>query len=78
MRTELKPQEILILEFRLHWLVLLKPVLMFLLFVVATLIAFNFSVDTGKVLLLITIIPLLVLVWKILDGNVAVEGVGGS
>jgi uncharacterized membrane protein YdbT with pleckstrin-like domain len=67
MRTELKPKEKLIHEFRLHWLVLLKPVFMFLLFVVATLIAFNFSVETGKVLLLITIIPLLVLVWKILD-----------
>jgi hypothetical protein len=67
MRTELKPKEKLIHEFRLHWFVLLKPFFMFLLFVVATLIAFNFSVETGEVLLLITIIPLLVLCWKILD-----------
>ena len=67
MRTELKPKEKLILEFRLHWFVLLKSVFMFLLFVGATLIAFNFDVETGKILLLITVIPLLVLVWKILD-----------
>jgi uncharacterized membrane protein YdbT with pleckstrin-like domain len=67
MRTELKPKEKLILEFRLHWLVLIKPAFMFLLFVVATVIAFNFSAETGKVLLLITVIPLLVLVWKVLD-----------
>ncbi|MHB8908077.1 MAG: PH domain-containing protein [Syntrophales bacterium] len=40
---------------------------MFLLFVVATLIAFNYNVEAGKILLLITVIPLLVLVWKILD-----------
>ena len=67
MRTELKLKEQLIIEFRLHWLVLLKPLLLFIFFAIATLIAFNFSTEIGKVLLLIMIIPLLILVWKILD-----------
>jgi uncharacterized membrane protein YdbT with pleckstrin-like domain len=67
MRTELKPKEKLIIEFRLHWFVILKPVLTFVFFIVATLIAFNFDVGTGKILLLMTIIPLLFLIWKILD-----------
>ncbi|MFH0795288.1 MAG: hypothetical protein V2A74_14800, partial [bacterium] len=57
----------MVLECRRHWLVLVKPVLVFLVFAIATFIAFKYSPQAGKILLLISIIPLLVLVWKMLD-----------
>ena len=66
MRTELKPKEKLILELNRHWVVLVKPVFFFLLFAIATLVAFGYSPKAGNILLLITIIPLLFLIWKIL------------
>ena len=66
MRTELKPKEKLILELNRHWVVLLKPALFFLLFVIATFVAFGYSPKAGNYLLLITIIPFLFLFWKIL------------
>ena len=66
MRTELKPKEKLILELHRHWVVLVRPGFFFLLFVIATLVAFGYSPKAGNYLLLITVIPFLYLFWKIL------------
>ena len=66
MRTELKPKEKLILELNRHWVVLVRPVFFFLLFVIATLVAFGYGPKAGNYLLLITVIPFLFLIWKIL------------
>jgi uncharacterized membrane protein YdbT with pleckstrin-like domain len=65
-RTKLKPNEKLILVLNRHWVVLLKPAFFFLLFVIATFVAFGYSPKAGNYLLLITIIPFLFLFWKIL------------
>lgn len=75
MRTELKPKEELILECKKHWFVLMKPMFVFLLFIIATIIAFTLNSEAGKLLLLITLIPLLVLIWKILDRQVDIWAV---
>ncbi len=67
MRTELKPKEKLVLVCNKHWIVLVKPVLIFILSVIAAFIAFKVHPGTGKVLMLLSVIPFLILIWKILD-----------
>ena len=67
MRTKLKPKEKLILVCNKHWIVLVKPVLVFLFFITAAFIAFKVYPQAGKVLIAITVIPFLVLIWKIMD-----------
>jgi len=75
MRTELRPQEKLILRCTKHWFVLVKPVFVFIFFLVGTFIAFAISPEAGKVLSLITIIPFLILIWKILERKVDIWAV---
>lgn len=75
MRTEMRPEEKLVLVCNRHWFVLVKPAIGFLFSIAATIIAFYFSPKAGEILLLITIIPLVILVWKVLARRVDIWAV---
>lgn len=68
MRTTLMSGEKLILECRKHWFVLVKPILLLIFFIIGTAIAFaGGGKEAGQIGLLITLIPILMLIWRILD-----------
>ena len=69
MRAHLKPSEKLILQSQKHWIVLLNPALVLLLFYIITVTAFYFNSIAGFVFLSFTCIPLVYLIWKILSGS---------
>ena len=67
MRANLKPTEKLILQTQKHWIVLLNPALVLLLFYIITVIAFWYNATAGMVFLAFTCIPLVYLIWKIIE-----------
>jgi len=67
MRANLKPTEKLILQTQKHWIVLLNPALVLLLFYIITVIAFWYNATAGIVFLAFTCIPLVYLIWKIIE-----------
>jgi uncharacterized membrane protein YdbT with pleckstrin-like domain len=67
MRANLKPTEKLIIKSQKHWILLLNPVLIFLLFIIITITSFWFNTNVGIVSLGATCIPLLYLIWKMLE-----------
>jgi uncharacterized membrane protein YdbT with pleckstrin-like domain len=66
-RAHLKPSEKLILQSQKHWIVLLNPALVLLLFYIITVTAFYFNSIAGFVFLSFTCIPLVYLIWKIFE-----------
>ena len=70
MRNELRPNEEMILEIRKNWLVLAKPLMLLLLFLFFTVIAYSLETTIGHFFLLITLINVLYLAYKIVDRNV--------
>ena len=67
MRANLKPTEKLILQTQKHWIVLINPALVLLLFYIITVIAFWYNATAGMVFLAFTCIPLVYLIWKIIE-----------
>ncbi len=67
MRAHLKSSEKLILESRKHWIVLLKPCLIMLLFVIIAVVAVWLNKNFGMVCFVAALVPLLYLLWKIFD-----------
>jgi uncharacterized membrane protein YdbT with pleckstrin-like domain len=67
MRANLKPTEKLILQTQKHWIVLINPALVLLLFYIITVIAFWYNATAGMVFLAFTCIPLVYLLWKIIE-----------
>lgn len=68
MRSTLKTGEKHIQDFKKHWSVLVKPVLLLIFFIIGTTITFAAAgKDAGQIGLLITLMPLLILIWRILD-----------
>jgi uncharacterized membrane protein YdbT with pleckstrin-like domain len=67
MRANLKPSEKLILQSQKHWIVLLNPALVLLLFYIITVVAYWYNATAGSVSLAITFIPLLYLISKMLE-----------
>ena len=61
MRANLKPTEKLILQTQKHWIVLINPALVLLLFYIITVIAFWYNATAGMVFLAFTGIPLVYL-----------------
>ena len=75
MRTELKKGEKKVLEIKKHWLVLVSPIFLFILFLVATIIIFGASSEAGFVFLAITLIIALYFVYRIFDRKVNIWAV---
>ena len=75
MRANLKPTEKLILQTQKHWIVLLNPALVLLLFYIITVIAFWYNATAGMVFLAFTCIPLVYLIWKIIERKFDIWGV---
>lgn len=75
MRTELKKGEELILELRKHWLVLVKPALLSLIFLVLTIIFFSLAPSVGVVLLIITLVIVIYFIYMIFERKINIWAV---
>jgi len=75
MRTELKKGEKKILEIKKHWLVLARPFLALVVFLVATIIFFDSSSEVGFGFLVITLIIALYFIYRIFDRKVNIWAV---
>jgi uncharacterized membrane protein YdbT with pleckstrin-like domain len=67
MRANLKPSEKLILQSQKHWIVLVKPSLIVLLFIIIASMAMWFNKTIGMFCLAVLCVPLLYLLWKVLE-----------
>ena len=75
MRTELKKGEKKLLEIKKHWLVLARPFLALVLFLVATIISFDSSSEAGLGFLVVTLIIALYFVYRIFERKVNIWAV---
>ena len=75
MRTELKKGEKKVLEIRLHFFVLIGPLLFLALFLFITVLYFTYSSEVGIALLLVTFIIALYFVYRIFDRKVNIWAV---
>jgi len=70
MRTKLKPGEEKLLEIKKHWVVLVNPLLLLILFLAIAIISFLYTFEVGLVFLIISFITVLVFVYRIFDRKV--------
>lgn len=75
MRTELKKREKKILEIKKHWLVLARPFLALVVFLVATIISFDSSSEVGLGFLVVTLIIAIYFVYRIFERKVNIWAV---
>lgn len=75
MRTELKKGEKKILEIKKHWLVLARPFLALIVFLVATIISFDSSPEAGLGFLIVTLIIGIYFVYRIFERKVNIWAV---
>lgn len=67
MRANLRPSEKLILQSQKHWIVLVKPSLIVLLFIILASVAMWVNKTIGMLCLALLCVPLLYLLWKVLE-----------